>query len=146
MGRYKVTHQCGHIEDVQLYGSYVERERRIKWLESQDCPECRKAKGDACAEDARRKRGLSELNGSEKQVAWANSIRESVYKCLDTVESLANGSNTEQARIMVDGWREKMDSINSAKWWIDNRYSLPTDSHPDAAKTIIKMFVDVFGK
>lgn len=74
MAKYNITHKCGHIEVVNLYGSNEERERRIAYLESQECPECRKR-----AEQERAMSLASELpalEGSEKQIAWAMTIRQ----------------------------------------------------------------------
>ena len=141
MAKYTINHTCGHTVDVQLYGAYKDRERRIAYLETCECDECRKAKANAAAAEAKAARGLADLTGSEKQVAWANTIRENAYKCLDT---LAQFANNDQAKAMMDGWRAKMDTQTEAKWWIDNRYNLPTDSHPQAARQSVAMFNDLF--
>lgn len=39
--RYEITHTCGHISDMQLFGSRTERERKAEWLESQPCRQCK---------------------------------------------------------------------------------------------------------
>ena len=82
MAKYYVTHTCGHEEEYQLYGKHTERYRKIEWLSGQECPECRRKAEECCRkaeEEVARKEadelGLPELEGSEKQVKWANVIR-----------------------------------------------------------------------
>lgn len=141
MAKYQIKHTCGHIEEVQLFGSYGDRERKIKWLESMDCPECRKAAANAAAEESRQERGLVVLEGSDKQIAWANTIRETAYRCLDMLQGFAK---TEDAVKMMAGWKQRMDAETSAKWWIDNRYNLPQDPNQDAARVAVSMFRQLF--
>lgn len=73
--KYEVKMSCGHTETIQLFGKCADRERKIEWLERYGlCEECKKeqaAKEIKKAEEA----GLPELEGSEKQIAWAAKIR-----------------------------------------------------------------------
>jgi len=49
--KYDITRACGHIETVDVYGSAADRERKIKWLETQDCAGCKETeKKGACKE------------------------------------------------------------------------------------------------
>ena len=141
MAKYTITHTCGHTEEIQLFGKMEDRERKIKWLESQECDGCRKAKANAEAAAAKEARGLADLEGSEKQIAWANTIRERAYKCFDGLQQFANNP---QAKAMMDGWKAKMDAETTAKWWIDNRNNLPTDSDPYFARENVRMFNELF--
>lgn len=44
MAKTQVTFSCGHTGTVELLGKYADRERKIKWFESEGlCPECYKA-------------------------------------------------------------------------------------------------------
>ncbi len=93
-------HACGHAgERVQMYGPTDGRERRLRAMERQDCPECRamRAKEQAAAA------GLPELSGTPKQIAWASEIRERALRLLPA----------EQA--------EKVKPETSARWWIDHQ-------------------------
>ena len=149
MAKYTINHICGHSVEIQLFGKYADRERRIAYLETQECDECRKAKANAAAAKAKAERGLPDLTGSEKQVAWANTIRENAYKALDC---LAPFATNDQAKVMVENWRAKMDAKTSAKWWIDNRYDLPSpfanatsnSATNAAARCIIAAFNGIF--
>lgn len=72
MAQYNIHHTCGHEETVQIYGTNVhgERQRKAEWLESKPCRDCeRKAMRDENLA------GAAELEGSEKQVNWANDLR-----------------------------------------------------------------------
>lgn len=122
MAKYTVNHICGHSVEVQLFGKMDDRYRRIEWLETQECDECRKAKANAAAAAAKEERGLPDLTGSEKQVAWANTIREQAYKALDELEPF---NTNDKTKALFSSWRTKLDAQTEAKWWIDNRYSMP---------------------
>ena len=72
MAQYNIRHTCGHEETVQIYGTNVhgERQRKAEWLESKPCRDCER-------EEMREGNlaGAAELEGSEKQVSWANDLR-----------------------------------------------------------------------
>jgi uncharacterized protein (TIGR02996 family) len=84
MAKYDVTHSCGHVEEVQLFGRTRDRESRIEWLgRSGLCSACyaernrqeREAAGAAATKWAA-DQGLPTLVGSEKQCSWAEKIRQ----------------------------------------------------------------------
>lgn len=149
MAKYTITHVCGHQIEVQLFGKHEERERRIAYLESIECDDCRRAKANAAALAAKEARGLLDLSGTPKQIAWANTIRERAYRALDC---LAPFSSYPYAKALVDGWKAKMDAMTEAKWWIDSRDSIPSPSSGgtsrqatvSAAREIIRMFKTLF--
>ena len=70
--KYDVTHTCGHTSRVELFGKNADREKRLAWLERTVCPDCIRAEQNEAAIE----QGLPELVGSEKQIAWALSLRE----------------------------------------------------------------------
>lgn len=118
--KYEVTYACGHTGEVNLYGKGEERERKLEWLKTQLCPACEKAERekryDAEAKEAKEKAdelGLPELQGSEKQVKWALTIRENM---IEKVMSHVDTNQPEQ-QAFVD-W---MCSQNNARFWIDSR-------------------------
>lgn len=153
MAKYNIRYKCGHKEEVQLFGPNVERDRRIKWLESQECDNCRRAKAESEAIASAKARGLPDLEGSGKQVTWATTIRERAYKALDCLAPFASASSNSQAKQLVDAWKSKMDAQTQAKWWIDNRDSLPSpfsdatnrQAAASAAREIIRQFNALFG-
>ena len=71
MAKYTIQHRCGHEEEVKLFGKEKERQWKIGKMEEEDCLECQNKQ--AAEENA--EEGLPALEGSDKQVAWAETIR-----------------------------------------------------------------------
>ena len=98
--KYYVTFSCEHEGEVNLYGKAAERDRRIAWYEEEGiCPDCyRKMKDEerrkadeelaAYADKIETEWSLPELEGTEKQVAWARKIRASYFKKLESHDSM----------------------------------------------------------
>ncbi|MGI6117852.1 MAG: hypothetical protein ACOYBC_05625 [Bilifractor sp.] len=118
MAQYDVTFSCGHTATIQLFGKEADRQRKIKWFEENGlCPECyraqkeaekkEQAEADAKEADAL---GLAELTGSEKQIAWANSIR---AEQINTINTLINNVTAWINKIRESGKNE--DRIPEAK-------------------------------
>jgi len=87
MAQYHVTHTCGHTHTHHLTGKHSAREWRIGRLEVEACPDCQRvareqarAAENAKNAEAAKSAGLPTLTGSEKQVAWAETIRLSWVK------------------------------------------------------------------
>ena len=75
MAKYLITYKCGHEVERQLFGKISDRENYISWAQEQLCPACqRKIHHNEVLADAVAK-GYPELEGSEKQVAWAMDLR-----------------------------------------------------------------------
>lgn len=114
--KYEITHSCGHTEEVQLYGTAKERERREKAMSSCKCDACR-------AQDAR-DAGITE--GSDKQLAWALDIRREMESGLNglvnvAVQHKATAEQLETVRGNVAKAIEKLHGKSDARWFIDNR-------------------------
>lgn len=141
MAKYTVTHTCGHTQDVNLFGKNTERDRRIAWLETQPCPECKRMQELENAKE--QASGLPELTGSERQIEWAMVIRqkwidEGKKFCLDKNLDYDNSvkeilANYEAHKDYFDKNEERSHPISveyrllaahietSAKYFIDNR-------------------------
>ncbi len=146
MAHYTITCKCGHEHTYQLFGKMKERERKLAWLETQVCPECEAKNRAKSREDKTSKaqaeaeeKGLPTLVGSEKQVAWAMSIRYDFLRALDRLEPLAT---TAEARQMMDKWSGLIKAQTSARWFIDNRDNLTTDNK----RAILNSFIQIFEK
>lgn len=109
-----ITHTCGHQEEIVVYGKRADREKKIAWLESQLCAECRAREG--AAQGAAK--GWAALEGSPKQIAWAEDIR---GKTMDAIAALKTRTDDEAAH--KDRVIAYLGGITSAEWWIDNRYA-----------------------
>lgn len=158
MAHYDITHTCGHDERIELFGKTSERERRIEWLQERPCTECWKKERAAEAEARRNKEAamiveklgndaaeainaLSNasctLEGSAKQVAWAEDIRSKcIAQAIDQLRDLAArlpGKATAQQSAALAVRCNAIASViankTSAAWWIENR--------DDIAKAVI---------
>ena len=125
--KYDITHSCGCVETVDIIGSntHGERDRKIAWLESKPCREC---EHKAAVEKANAE-GMAELEGSEKQIAWALDIRrDMIAKIEEMIEENAAksaGKFTDEqvatARANVAKAITNIKAVREAKWFIDNR-------------------------
>lgn len=83
MAKHNVTYSCGHQGVENLFGPHRDRERRISYLESSGlCAACyarkkesERAAASIAAERAASSAGLPALEGTERQVAWAETLR-----------------------------------------------------------------------
>lgn len=142
--KYDITYSCGHVGEVNLLGPGKERERKIWYYENHRvCPECeQKAREEANRQAAKlaAERSMPELCGSEKQVAWANRIRECVRTAWEELRAeleeditkLSTSQDDEKNRMLLQSAKQfqgisykTMDFIFKTKadasWWIDAR-------------------------
>lgn len=119
MAQYDVTCSCGHDEHVTLYGKHAEREARMAAMAKRPCI--------ACRAKAAREAGISK--GSDKQVAWALEIRETLIKDAKAAAEWAAGTD-EYANLDPSG-KERADKRFAAivSWY----------EGLDDAKTIIDL-------
>lgn len=150
MAHYDITHTCGHDERIELFGKTSERESRIEWLQERPCTECWKKERKAEAEARKNKEAAMiveklgndaadainaisnatrTLEGSAKQVAWAEDIRaKCVTEILDRLHNLVAripGKATAQQSAEFTARCKAIASVianeTSAAWWIENR-------------------------
>ena len=121
MAHYTVNHACGHAQTVELFGKTSQRYEKIEYMERGLCPDCYREKKQQEREQENERAGklaknlgLSELEGSEKQIAWANTIRQKVYEdiCQSEEQHPTYGYTLVAEAISLE---------TSAKWWIDHR-------------------------
>ena len=128
MAKYKIIYACGHTAEVQLYGKEADRQKKIAWYATIDCPDC----------DAREQRekaisaGLPELTGSEKQITWATKLRNNALAKLDAqIAVISNEQNKFKMTTFRNQWVNKE---TASSYWIDNRDEL--ENLRDIAKLI----------
>lgn len=124
MSIYKITHSCGHTVEHQIYGTNVhgEREKKAAWLESRLCYDCyKKAQEDAvpAVPDV----GYVALEGTEKQIAWAEDIRAKVAPLIAGGQEKANAASHRNPAVAVamNAVLQELREQPSAKWWIEHR-------------------------
>lgn len=114
MAKYSVTFSCGHEETVELYGKTADRERKIEWMENYAvCSECYQRHKKEQEEARKAKRNLPDLDGTPKQVAWAEKIRDGMF--LDW-EKIANFKDKRALKFAA-----YLKGQITARFWIDNR-------------------------
>jgi hypothetical protein len=132
VAQYNVDHACGHSQTHPIVGPHRERDRRLDRLSGRPCSDCyhaaqeaARAAANAAAAEANTAAGLPSLVGTEKQVAWAESIRRPICEALAKAErdfpvdpELSAPAREElhgAVALLVDEVREHAE----AKWWIE---------------------------
>lgn len=136
MAKYDVEYACGHKWEIQLFGPIEGRLVKLDYEAEKLCPDCYKAKIETkhAAESAKaaeeaKQAGLPALQGSEKQIAWAESIRAkqmpALLKLAADLDNAPESANQDAVRI---GKEIVSRAINctSAKDWIDARDRVPS--------------------
>lgn len=94
MAKYEITRACGHQETIQISGPVAGRDRQAEYEAGKLCYECylaykakQRADESRAAAEAAKSSGLPELTGSEKQVAWAETLRAEAAQSLNVMRS-----------------------------------------------------------
>jgi len=136
MSKHLITRSCGHQEWVQIYGPTKDREWKAQAESKRVCRECyekelkakREAEAIARAEAAKiaakeaQAGNLPALSGSEKQVAWAETIRKEHH---DALISAAARAIIPQIKELFDDEIGKYMAESSAHNWIERRHTTP---------------------
>ncbi|WP_347246159.1 hypothetical protein [Thermogutta sp.] len=115
--KYEVKRACGHVEKVELFGPHKDREWRLKKEAEKKCLQCRANTAVP---------GLPMLEGTPKQVAWANDIRSNILRQVESLRSeidrlFPDHPETEKVTRAIEGFVAELVTKTSASWWIDNR-------------------------
>ena len=126
--KYEISYSCGHQEDVRLYGSRKDRESRADWLANGICSKCYKAEQEAkrqaesaAAAVANSEMGLPKLVGSDKQIAWAESIRKEILSDMPRLNEVVGKNLDKPGAKEYCELRAELLGQTSAGWWIDHR-------------------------
>lgn len=123
MAWYNGKYSCGHEGRVNIVGPTKDRQWKVDRHFEKMCPACwekhlkeEREKERAKAAELADEMELPELHGSEKQVAWANTIR---VKLIENLDERAKNDNLDG---LID-WIIKVKI--AANFWIDNRNEIP---------------------
>lgn len=109
-GMHRITHSCGHQQEHYIIGEYAaDYDRQAARLSRGKCNACRTQAAALIASQTRTaalELGLVPLEGSPKQIAWAETIRAKRIAVL-------RQSNDEAVMVVA--------RIADAKWWIERR-------------------------
>ena len=129
MAWYNGTFSCGHEGRVNVIGKIKDRQWKIDRAFNDMCPECYQKwlqeeyerKNQEALEEAK-EMDLPELIGTEKQVAWANTLRKNF---IDTVEKRIENLKEKSKPKKAKRYSETLDYIlltkKEAKFYIDYR-------------------------
>lgn len=128
MSQYNIEHTCGHKQTYNLIGSNVngEREGKKEFLETVACTKCQRE----IRTEALKSRffDLPEITqGTEKQIAWAMSIRlEAAYKLEEMVNFINEHILPGDPELAEIGYEIVRDTLNNTnfQFWIDQRGEL----------------------
>lgn len=125
MAWYEITRKCGCVEDMQIYGKVDKRDEIAEYEASKYCKKCYIEKEDEKIGELIK--DMIKLEGSEKQINWANKIR---VEFLSDKNDMVDRAK-QYYRVECKDLSKKLDILNraydnimknnSAKWWIDNR-------------------------
>lgn len=126
MAEYRIAFSCGHTVEKQLFGKHEDRQRYIAWAEIKgDCPDCVAADRVKKLEGIEIENGLPALAGSEKQIAWARTIRaekvNEISKWFDEVRATVPAEKRDLFEEQCAVTLQSLLSKASASWWIDRR-------------------------
>ncbi len=135
--RYDVVNACGCTYEYRLVGNSKGRRQKIEWLETQDCPDCRKAEREKEAKqrvkEAETDCEMPKLQGSDKQIEWAARIRAGIYLSIQSLSpewcqrvpglmAAIDGADLEKSSDALKLHAiDKLFSRKSARFWIDHR-------------------------
>ena len=114
---HEIKRYCGHVESIKIYASGAKLKRKIAHEETCYCRACLEKDRQEQATKAAymaQQAGLPPLQGSEKQIAWGETIR--AAKLRQLTEAIKAGKCPE----------EKLSAIvkkTFAYWWIGKRNS-----------------------
>jgi hypothetical protein len=114
---YRIAHVCGHEQAHYLSGFSSQMDRKAAWLRTTKCKSCfvaekRLEQADAAAGDstAISHLDLVALTGSDRQVAWASTIRAKRLAAIIAAAPPTGPTDPHACYVITD-----------AKWWIDHR-------------------------
>ncbi len=151
MSAESVTYTCGHDGEIDFGPSRYcrmsskDRARRAEWIASKNvcscCEEQRRAEENERAAAENAAAGLPPLTGSEKQVAWAETIRRHMLGEFRRLADLAGVEEkpTEAQRGALDAALAAFAAEHRAYWWIDHRDDRPERLLRDKIADIAKM-------
>ncbi len=156
-----LRHLCGHTVLYPFYGdddfNWTER---VQQLSQGNCRVCQineqRKEQRRQSERARyqaKERGLPPLEGSDKQSAWAETIRLNAFGAVDKVVKWMEQSAPRAAAEDPDHWHAMQQSLRKAihylenqtdaKWWIDHRHGM--SNNLDSGRALLSSIAQELG-
>lgn len=117
---YAEDHACGHRIYQRIPTTQAQRDAAIaKSLEP--CRDCKRAADQAAASEAANRDGMAPLEGSEKQVAWAMTLRQQALTGLSSYLVGMVKLEHPDLRFAMAATEALEYGVKSASFWIDHR-------------------------
>lgn len=124
-----IVRACGHTEKIKVYGPYRQRDAALAREQGKVCAACYAAQKDEeraaaaqAAAQAAQAAGLPALQGTPKQIAWAEQIRSTALAAVDQFLSLQGEARRQDPRwAQVEAAVAALRNQAQAAWWIDRR-------------------------
>ena len=130
----RITHACGHERVHYLHGFAGQQDRKARWLQTTRCQTCFIADKQARQTAAAARDGtaiahldLPALAGSDRQVAWATTIRTQRLAAIIATPAVDDAHGLRACCLTMD-----------AKWWIDHRDLAGPDLLGKAARQAVE--------
>lgn len=140
MSQYTIEFSCNHTEVRNIVGREKDRQGKADWMARGVCSDCYKAekaterqKEQSAQMATAAQFVLAELEGSEKQIAWAEKIRAKMIVEIENLKAkMVDYSNktelseieSAQLQLNLSVFAEVIDTIGSkikSTWFIDNQ-------------------------
>lgn len=116
----RFTYVCGHEENIRIT-SKAHMEEMVAFSKENKCTACMKL--DIAAEPRKSELVLPKLTGTEKQVAWANQIRQKVIENKETIlpmmQQIAQERIAHYPTYIMNMLDKFIESESDAAIWID---------------------------
>lgn len=141
MAWYYGTHSCGHEGRVNIIGPHKDRQWKVERHFSRNCESCcqeylekRHEEENLKALEAAKEMELPDLTGTDKQITWANTLRQKLMEAFEqiTEEEITSISKSRLERdkdlkgITLDDMRVVKNYIlenkTNATYYINNRF------------------------
>lgn len=129
----RITHACGHEQVHYLQGFASQQDRKARWLQTTRCRTCfiadkqaEQTAAAACANTAIAYLDLPALAGSDRQIAWAATIRAQRLAAIIATPAADDADGLRACCLITD-----------AKWWIDHRDLADPDLLGKAAQPVV---------
>ncbi len=156
-----IRHRCGHTVLHPFYGdddfTWADRATQLeqgicRLCAAADQREERRKKAVQASYHAR-ERGLPPLEGSDRQVAWAETVRLGAFSAIDKVFKWMEQVNEEAKREDPDYWHSVQQGVRrsvayleqqrDAKWWIDHRHGM--HNNLDSGRALLSSIAQEMG-
>ena len=148
-----ICNECGEEYDVQMYGKMRDREWRVKnW--SGYCDNCKQkfkeikqkeiADENKKNADMAKAEGLPKLEGTEKQIAWAETLRKNRIEYIKVLIGSALQNNNINYAEWLKSKIESSKKETKASFFIDRRNSSDVDFEHGYDKHVKKLEAEKF--